>query len=385
MPTIAPHYFRSPTLVQYGRGTVANVGEAARRWARERVLLLTDPGVRAAGLLARVADGLQAVGLGWQVFSDVEANPSIETVERAFTAWQEARAEAIVVVGGGSAMDVAKAVGILATNGGTITDYEGWDRVPKPAAPIVGVPTTAGTASEVTVFCVITDRARKFKFSCGSAHATMREALLDPEMTLSMPPALTASVGMDTLTHAIESYVSKLAYPLTEALSLGAIALVSRHLARAVEQGSDIDARDGMLMACWMAGVAFSQARLGNVHAMSHPVGGHFNVPHGVANAIVLPVVMDYNAAAAADKFAIVAEALGHRPTGNVVADAAAAVTFVRQLSERIGIPPTLSAVGVPREGIPALAADAMKSGNIPINPRPTTYEEMVRLYEQCM
>ncbi len=377
--------FRSPTTVRYGRGAVAAIGDVIAPYARERLLIISDPGVVKAGLLERVTSHLERTGPHRSVFSDIEPNPSIETVDRAFAAYQQTEADAVLVVGGGSAMDVAKAIGILATNGGKITDYEGLDRVPRPSAPVIGVPTTAGTASEVTIFCVITDRARKFKFSCGSGNVAMRAAVMDPELTLSMPPALTAAVGMDTLTHAIESYVSALAYPLTEALSLGAIALVQRYLARAVEQGQDLEARDGMLMACWMAGTAFSQARLGNVHAMSHPVGGHFNVPHGVANAIILPVVMDYNASAAPSKFADIAVRLGRHPTGNDAADASAAVTLVRRLSERVGIPPTLSAVGVTREGIPALAADAMKSGNIPLNPRATNYEDMVRLFQQCM
>lgn len=377
--------FRAPTEVHYGRGAVARVGEVTKRYARARLLVISDPGVAAAGLLDRVTDRLGEAGLRWQVFADVEANPAVETVERAFAAYQAAQAEAIVVVGGGSSMDVAKAVGVLATNGGGIRDYEGWEKVPRPAAPIIGVPTTAGTASEVTIFAVITDRRRHFKMSLVSPHLAMVQAILDPELTLSMPPGLTAAVGMDTLTHAIESYVSKLAYPLTESLSLGAVELVQQHLERAVQDGRDIEARDGMLMACWMAGLAFSQVRLGNVHAMSHPVGGHFDVPHGVANAIILPVVMDYNAPAAPGRFAALAERLGHRRSGDDAADAAAAVQSVRRLSERVGIPPTLSAVRVPREGIPALAADAMKSGNIPLNPRPTTYEDMVGLYERCM
>ncbi|HEV7215713.1 MAG TPA: iron-containing alcohol dehydrogenase, partial [Chloroflexota bacterium] len=222
--------FLAPTEVVYGRGSIASVGDITARYSRDRLLLLSDPGVVAAGLLNRVTERLQAGGLRWQLFADIEPNPSVETVERAFAAYQAANAEAILVVGGGSAMDVAKAVGILATNGGRITDYEGGERVGRPAAPIIGVPTTAGTASEVTIFCVITDRTRNFKFSCRSANLAMRQAIMDPELTLSMPPALTAAVGMDTLTHAIESYVSALAYPLTEALSLGAIDLVRRHL-----------------------------------------------------------------------------------------------------------------------------------------------------------
>jgi alcohol dehydrogenase len=385
MAEIRTFDFVAPTAVRYGRGALAAVAEVAQRYSRDRLFVLSDPGVVAAGLLDRVTDRLQAAGLRWQLFSDIEANPSVETVERAFAAYQAAGAEAIVVVGGGSAMDVAKAVGILATNGGKITDYEGADRVATPAAPIIGIPTTAGTASEVTIFCVITDRARKFKFSCRSTNLAMREAIMDPELTLSMPPALTAAVGMDTLTHAIESYVSTLAYPLTEALSLGAIALVHQHLERAVHEGSQIEARDGMLMACWMAGLAFTEARLGNVHAMAHPVGGHYNVPHGVANAIILPVVMDYNAPAVPVKFARIAEHLGHQSSGDAGRDAAAGVQLVRRLAERVGIPPSLSAVNVPREGIAALATDAMRSGNIAINPRPTTHDDMVELFNRCM
>lgn len=385
MPGTGSFGFAAPTEVVYGLGAVASVGDITARYSRDRLFLLSDPGVVAAGLLDRVADRLRTAGLSWQLFAEIEANPSVETVERAFAAYRAAEAEAILVVGGGSSMDVAKAVGILATNGGRITDYEGAERVGTPVPPIIGIPTTAGTASEVTVFCVITDRARKFKFSCRSAKLAMRQAIMDPELTVSMPPALTAAVGMDTLTHAIESYVSRLAYPLTEALSLGAIELVHQHLERAVHEGGNIAARGGMLMACWMAGLAFTQARLGNVHAMAHPVGGHFDVPHGVANAIILPTVMDYNASTDPARFAAIAERLGHRGSGKVAQDAAAAVTLVRQLAERIGIPGSLGAVNVPRAGIPVLAADAMQSGNIATNPRPTTYEDMLGLFDRCM
>ncbi len=376
--------FRSPTQVRFGRGTLSQLGETIQRYASRRVFIITDTGVMRTGLLDRTTTYIRNAGIEWSQYANVEPNPSIETVEQASIGFSQSGAEAIIALGGGSVMDTAKAVAILATNGGKITDYEGYERVFKPPTPIIAVPTTAGTASEVTIFCVITDKSRHFKFTVASIHATMAEALLDPEVTVTMPPALTAAVGMDTLTHAIESYVNKSAYPLTEALSLRSITLVHTSLERAVQNGNDLDAREQMLMACWLAGVAFSQVRLGNVHAMSHPVGGWYNVPHGVANAIILPYVMEFNLPAATQKFADIAAAMGHAPTSDFTTDAAAAITLVRQLSSRIGIPSSLRAVGVPEEGLPTLAADAMKSGNVPLNPRSTSPEEMLELFRQC-
>ncbi|MCL4545527.1 MAG: iron-containing alcohol dehydrogenase [Chloroflexi bacterium] len=376
--------FRSPTQVRFGKGILAQLGEVVQRYAPQRVFIVTDVGVIRAGLLDRTTMYLRNAGIEWAQFSDVEANPSIETVERTIAAFRESGAQLILALGGGSVMDTSKAVGILATNGGKITDYEGFEKVPQPPTPVIAVPTTAGTASEVTIFCVITDHSRHFKFTVASSYATMVEAVLDPEVTLTMPPALTAAVGMDTLTHAIESYVNKDAYPLTEALSLRSVSLVHTSLGQAVHNGSDVEARSSMLMACWLAGVAFSQVRLGNVHAMSHPVGGWFNVPHGVANAIILPTVMEFNLPAASQKFADIAVAMGHHATGDTDRDARAAVELVRKLSKSIGIPESLRAVGIPEEGLPALAADAMKSGNVALNPRLTSPEEMSELFRRC-
>lgn len=380
------HRFRMPTEVAFSRGCVDQAGVAAKRFAKERVLVVTDRGVAGAGLLDRVTAPLDAAGLRYAVFDGVEPNPSIETVGRGLDAFRASGAEAIIAVGGGSSIDAAKAISILATNGGNIADYEGADKIPNPNVPLVAIPTTAGTASEVTIFFVITNRATKYKFSGGSVNATARVALLDPLLTESMPPKLTAAVGMDTLTHAIEAYTCKVAYPATSALAFDAAARAASYLPSAFENGHDLDAREQMLMACLEAGMAFSNSRLGNVHAMSHPVGGHFDVPHGLANAIILPYVMEYNLPAATVLYANLASALGcDMAGGSEEALAREAVDAVRALNRRLGIPERLGDVGVTRDAIPALAADAMKSGNIPINPRPTTYDDMVRLYEQAI
>lgn len=378
--------FRTPTEIMYGTGTVGQTGAITRRYASDRVLIVTDRGVIAAGLLDRVTQPLTGAGLMYDVFDSVEPNPSIETVNRGLQAFQNSGAQAIVAIGGGSSIDAAKAISLLATNGGDIASYEGADKVPLPNAPLVAIPTTAGTASEVTIFFVITNRDTGYKFSGGSVNATARVAILDPELTLTMPPRLTAAVGMDTLTHAIESYTCLVTYPVTSSLAFDAIARTAKYLPQAVEHGDDIEARDNMLMACLMAGMAFSNSRLGNVHAMSHPVGGHFDVPHGVANAIILPYVMEYNLAASAERFANIATGLGCDVAGKSQADAAKmAVDAVRTLSRRIGIPERLSEVGVTTDRIHLLATDAMKSGNIPINPRPTTYDDMVELYQRAI
>jgi alcohol dehydrogenase class IV len=378
--------FRTPTEVQFGRGVVSQAGAVARRFAKRRVFLVTDRGVVAAGLLEPVIESLKSAGLDYDIFDGVEPNPSVTTVNNGIAAFRASGAEALIAVGGGSSIDAAKAISILATNDGDIRSFEGADKVTHPNAPLVAIPTTAGTASEITIFFVITDRDTKYKFSGGSVNATARVALLDPDLTVRMPLRLTAAVGMDTLTHAIEAYTCKVAYPVTSALAFDAIARTARYLPRAVADGTDIDAREQMLMACLMAGIAFSNSRLGNVHAMSHPVGGHFDVPHGIANAIILPYVMAYNLDAASDLYANVASALGCDVAGVESREAAVmAVEAVRSLNRQLGIPERLSEVGVTRAAIPAMATDAMKSGNIPINPRPTTYDDMVGLYEDVV
>ncbi|MCL4458292.1 MAG: iron-containing alcohol dehydrogenase [Chloroflexi bacterium] len=379
-------FFRTPTSVIYGIGAAQKAGEAVRNFGVGKVLLVTDKGVSEAGLTNGVKSSLRTAGMKFAIFDKVEPNPSIETVEAGLLALRESAAEIIVGVGGGSVIDTSKAIAILATNGGRISDYEGVDKVPQPALPVIGLPTTAGTGSEVTINVVVTDRVRKFKFTIVSPNAAARLAILDPLLTVSMSPRLTAAVGIDTLAHAIESYVSLASYPVTESLALGAIRLVACNLPTAVAHGDDLQARDNMLMACLMASLAFSNTRLGNCHAMSHPLGGYFDIPHGIANAILLPHVMEFNLTSVPQKFIDIAVAMSEEVAGLPVEEAAfKAVSAVKHLCEQIGIPGTLREVGVQPEAIPAMAQDAMKSGNILVNPRKTELGDIVRLFEKAL
>ena len=348
-----------------------------------RVLIVSDPGIAKAGILDRVASLLKDAGVTGDAFTQVEPNPSVETVHAAHDMFRRSRAAFVVAVGGGSAMDVGKVVAVLAAHGGTAPDYEGIGKVPGPGVPVVAIPTTAGTGSEVTVFAVITDRQRKFKMTVGSPHIVPQVGLCDPELTLSMPQPLTAATGMDALTHAIECYVNTVHNPIAKTLAAEAMRLIGRSLRTAYANGKDVGARTAMLLASTMAAMAFARTRLGNVHAMSHPLGAHFDVPHGVANAILLPYVMVWNLIACYETYPRVAEALGERIAGLSHREAAeAAVEAVRRLSHDVGIPERLRDVGVTREGIPRMAEDAMKSGNILVNPRATNYNDIVALFE---
>ncbi len=374
--------YHLPTEIIFGPGSLARLPEATAALG-ERVLVVSDPGVAAAGILDQVTARVTAAGRRAETMTAVEPNPSVETVERAAAAYERAGCQWVLAVGGGSAMDVGKAVALLAVHPGPIGAYEGVGKVPGPVAPLVCVPTTAGTGSEVTVFSVITDRARKFKMPIGSTHLLPRYAVCDPELTVSMPQPLTAATGMDALTHAIECYTNTVYHPIPKALALEAIRLIGGALRRAYANGADLDARTQMLLASTLAAMAFTRTRLGNVHAMSHPVGAHFDVPHGVANAVLLPYVMDWNLPGCLDTFPAVAGALGEAIDGlSPRAAAVVAVDAVRQLARDVGIPERLRDVGVTRDALPALARDAMQSGNVLVNPRSTRYEEMVALFE---
>ncbi len=374
--------YHAPTEIIFGSGSLSQLPDAIGPCG-ERVLVVSDPGVAAAGILDRVTSVLTAAGRRAEISADVEPNPSVDTAERAAATYKRAGCTWVLAVGGGSSMDVGKAVALLAAHPGPIGLYEGVGKVPGPTVPLVCVPTTAGTGSEVTVFSVITDRARKFKMPVGSTHLLPRAAVCDPELTVTMPQPLTAATGMDALTHAVECYTNTFYHPIAKALALEAIRLIGGALRRAYTNGRDLDARTQMLLASLLAAMAFTRTRLGNVHAMSHPVGAHFDVPHGIANALLLPYVMDWNLPGCLDTFPTVAAALGESVDGlSPRAASVVAVDAIRTLARDLGIPERLRDVGVTREGIPAMAKDAMVSGNVLVNPRATRYEEMVALFD---
>ena len=378
--------FRLRTEVVYGDGCAANIGEHVVAHGGERPLVISDPGIVAAGLLEPVTSSLAAAGLAYETYTDVEPDPRVAVVEAGLRQFEEQGCDSLIGVGGGSSMDTAKAIAIWSRNPGHLRDYEGLDQFEQPPVPLFCAPTTVGTASEVTQFLVVTDPEAQFKFTIAGKKVPPLAALLDPQLVLGLPAPITAATGMDALTHAIESYLSLLATPLTEALALHAIRLIGANLRPAVANSRNHSAMANMLVASCLAGMAFNATRLGNVHAMSHPVGAFFHVPHGVANAIILPHVMEFNALAVPRKLIEVGQALGEPMAGlGEMAAARRAVSGVQQLEADIGIPESLSDVGVQREAIAAMAVDAMKSGNIPINPRRTVQSDIEGLFERAL
>lgn len=381
------YVFQAPTRVVFGKDAVQQVGRAIADLGGRRALVVTDRGVVGAGLLAPVLASLSAADVAHVVFDAVEPNPSIGTVERARGTYRSESCDAIIAVGGGSPMDVAKAVGILATNGGEIQDYEGKpEAVKADLPPFLCVPTTCGTGSEVTPFAVITDEERHWKMSIASVREVPRVAIIDPDLFVQMPAALIAATGMDALTHAIESYTNREVQPFADALDIHAIRLIGKWLRPAVANGNR-EAMAYMAVAATMAGIGFSQNRLGIVHAISHPVTSYVGTPHGVANAILLPYVMEYNAIGAGERIGdigrVLAEGRGEWATGP--SGAASGIQEVQRLSRDVGIPATLGAVGVTDKHIADIAADAMKSGNIRINPRRVTQQDIERVLRHAI
>lgn len=380
------HTFSNPTEILYGTGSIRQLANLVTKEQAKKVLVITDPGVCQAGLVQEVETQLHAAGVGYDVFADVEPNPSVATVEKAFQQYRTCCADMLIAMGGGSAIDVGKAVSVLAANGGTITQYEGIDTFTHPIVPLIAIPTTAGTGSEVTLFTVITDTKRDYKLTVGGRKLAPAYAIVDPALTLTMPRSVTASTGLDALVHAIESYTSLAAYPLSEALALEAIRVISANLRQAVFNGANLAARENMLYGSLVAGLAFNNTRLGNVHAMSHPVSAMFKVAHGVANSILLPHVMEFNVYAVPEKFRAIANAMGYCTDGLPLMEAAQlAIMAVKELAADIGIPSSLRDTGVHEDAIPQMTQDAMKSGNIAVNPRKTTEADIRMLFEKAM
>ena len=371
--------FRIPTRILFGRGVSQRVAEPLQQLGAKRVLVVTDPGVIKVGLVEPVLERLREAKIAYEIYDGVVPDPTVGDVDRAYARAKEMGAEALVAVGGGSSIDTAKMAATLMTNGGSVLDYVGSDRVPKPAAPVVAIPTTAGTGAEITINSVIADPEQHKKLVIISPNATALFALEDPDLTRGLPPFLTAITGMDTLVHAIESFVNKNTYPMTQALALDAIRDGAWALPRAVKDGGDLEARERMMRSVISASLAFSNTRLGNVHAMALPLGGWCHVAHGTAVAVLLPHVMDFNRSAAPERYAAVGEAMG------VGKDAKAAVARTFAMIEEIGIPKRLSEVGVTDDKVPPMAKDAIQSGNIAVNPRTTTLADVEALYRAAL
>jgi alcohol dehydrogenase class IV len=376
-----------PQQTEWGAGATERARDAIAGLGAAHAFVVADPAVAAAGHLERLIAALRPA-TRLTVFGDVEPEPTVAAIDDAAGALRSTGdVDVVVTVGGGSAIDTAKCAIVLALNGGALSQYA--DGVEQPrditrVLPHVALPTTAGTGSEATAWAVFVDPGRHSKDAVFDRRLVPAVAILDPELTSTVPPAVTAGTGMDALTHAIESYVSRLATPVTEALALEAVALVRRHLRRAVADGTDMEARTGMLLASFMAGVAFSNSSCGLVHTLSEALGGLYRVPHGTTNGVLLAPVMALNAPACEERFARLASALTAEAAASGSHDGAAAVAAVRDLAADIGLPASLSDLGVPRVDLPAVSAAAFEWANDSGNPRDVTIEQIRELLDEA-
>jgi len=380
--------FKLPTRILFGVNLVDSLGEEVKALGIHRLLLVTDRGVVNAGLLERVTHALDASAIDYTIFDSVEANPTTTTVQGGAEIFRKNTCDGLVALGGGSPMDAAKAIGVQATHEGDIMDYS--RRVGKPVQnitpPLVAVPTTAGTGSEVTWVSVLVDPRDKVKIVVPSPYIAANVALVDPSLTVSLPPEVTAFTGMDALTHAIEAYVSTKSHPIADSLALKAVQLISSNLREAVGNGDNLAARANMLLASTMAGMAFVNASVGLVHAVAHALGGFFNIAHGIANAVMLPLVMRLSLIGNPGKYADIAVAMGESVEGLSEMEAARGAVFaVESLAADIGIPQDLKQLGADPARISDLANETMnQSGAYPFNSRKVGKREIVQLFEQA-
>lgn len=370
----------------YGAGCRSVIADEVRKRGFSKALLVTDKDLIRFGVAEKIEEVLRNAGIPYEIFSDLKANPTITNVKDGVAAFKAAGADFIIALGGGSSIDTAKAVGIVVNNPefADVRSLEGTAETKHRAVPTFAIPTTAGTAAEVTINYVITDEEARKKMVCVDPNDIPMCAIIDCELMYSMPKGLTAATGMDALTHAIESYITPGAWTMSDMFEMKAIELIARHLKNAVDNGTDTAAREGMAEAQYIAGMGFSNVGLGIVHSMAHPLGAFYDTPHGVANALLLPYVMEYNAESPArPKYLDIARAMGVDTTGMSVDEGiAAAIGAVRALSLSIGIPQRLHEIGVKREDIPALAVAAFNDVCTGGNPRPTSVEDIAALYE---
>ena len=363
--------FHLPTKVVFGVGALDNLGTELDERGWGSALIVTDRGVREAGLLARVEEQLRASGVDYGVYDGVVPNPTVSSIEAGLPLAKER--EVLIALGGGSAIDTAKALNVLKAHGGQVLDWEGNEAVPGPCGPLVAIPTTAGTGSEVTPIAQISVPERQQKVPLVSRHLAPDVAIVDPALTVSLPPAMTAATGMDALTHAIEAATTVAEQPLADTLAFRAIERINEFLPRAVRNGQDLEARTQMAFASLLAGMAFSNAWVALAHAIAHALGGLYDLPHGLCCALALPVAMEYNLEAKPEKYQQIAELLG-QPS------AEAGIARVRALNQEIGIPQGLRELGVPESDVERIAELALLDGSILFNPREVTHEELVAL-----
>lgn len=378
--------FFIPSVNVLGQNAVDDAIGDIKTLGFQRALIVTDKPLVEIGLVGQVVEKLGAASITSTVFDGVQPNPTVGNVEAGLELLKANDCDFVVSLGGGSPHDCAKGIALVATNGGSIKDYEGLDMSAKPQLPLVAINTTAGTASEMTRFCIITDEARHIKMAIVDKHTTPILSVNDPELMLLKPAGLTAATGMDALTHAVEAYVSIAANPITDACAIKAIELIKGNLVEAVDNGQNIDARDQMAYAQFLAGMAFNNASLGYVHAMAHQLGGFYDLPHGVCNALLLPHVQSYNAQVAAPRLKDVARAMG--VDISAMSDeqgAQAAIDAIKSLSVAVKIPENLTKLGVKAEDIPTLADNALKDACGFTNPKQATHEEICQIFTNAL
>ncbi|MDH1471222.1 L-threonine dehydrogenase [Shewanella sp. GD03713] len=378
--------FFIPSVNVLGKGAVDDAIGDIKTLGFKRALIVTDKPLVKIGLVGEVAEKLGQNGITSTVFDGVQPNPTVGNVEAGLALLKANQCDFVISLGGGSPHDCAKGIALVATNGGSIKDYEGLDQSAKPQLPLVAINTTAGTASEMTRFCIITDEARHIKMAIVDKHTTPILSVNDPELMLKKPASLTAATGMDALTHAVEAYVSIAANPITDACAIKAIELIQGNLVNAVKQGQDIEAREQMAYAQFLAGMAFNNASLGYVHAMAHQLGGFYDLPHGVCNALLLPHVQEYNAKVVPDRLKDIAKAMGV-DVANMTDEqgAAAAIAAIKALSVAVNIPENLTLLGVKAEDIPTLAENALKDACGFTNPKQATHEEICQIFTNAL
>ena len=375
--------FTCPTQMEFGPGVMSKLPAAIESLHGSKIMLVTDPGVAQAGLLDKVSGVLDGK-YSCVVFDRVPSDPNTDAIEEIYRQAKSEAVDCMVAVGGGSAIDAAKGASCLVGNGGSLRAYGGVNKVPGKGLPLVAIPTTAGTGSEFTIFAVLSDLKNEIKFTISSPYIAPDLALCDPEMTLTLPPRVTAATGMDAMTHAVESYTSRIATPVTDVLCLEAIRLLYRYLPVAVNNGSDLEARSRVMLAASLAGMVMNDAYLGLSHAIASPLGAHFHIPHGMANAIMLPHVMEYNYMASPAKYGRMAEAMGVQGGRGLYEDARSAIEAVRQMTALCHIPASLREAGAKEEMLEQVAKDALLSIQLRFNCRSATVDQICELVKKA-
>ena len=375
-----------PSINLMGAGCLNDLGATVNDLGFKKAFVVTDNFLMSNGVANKVLNVLEGAGIAYEVYSEVVPNPTCKNVHDGLERLKETDCDFLVSIGGGSPQDTAKAIGILATNGGHIKEYEGVNLSKNKSLPIVAVNTTAGTSSEVTINYVVTDEERHVKMVMVDKNSLATVTVNDPELMVEKPASLTAATGMDALTHAIETIVTPGAYPISDATALAAVKIIFDYLPRAVENGHDIEAREQMVYAVFLGGIAFSNAGLGNVHAMAHQLGGIYNLPHGVCNAMLLPYVEEENAKYVPEKFVSIANVLGYDVEGKSAQECAAfVVDSMKELAKKVGIPANLGELGVNDVDFDLLAENAMKDICAPGNPVEFTKEQIIELYKKIV